>query len=741
MKNRRACLLFAAFAAMSSVQAEYLKISGSSRDFVIDPETMELGVAYQENKLILSNPTGESFLISDLKTENSNASWNLPDHGLSLSCKVTDDDGFELTVTALKDDVAFTWPDQQLNESDYLILASNSGLFIPVSDPFWREVLIEGNWDTLERMSMPVWGEVRGDYTVSWMTSTPFRNNIEFSERSNDSSLSYSFSHHFASISPEREMTFRVYVDEGNKPVAPAHHYRSWLNETNQIQTLHEKVEEVSKVNRLAGAPHIYLWDSGIFTQHDIPRRKWKSFAQALLKKVEEKDPFSTRLLERMNEEQRNALQELADSEWPLVYLQRVIAEGISNALRSTNLSSKAENEESRVFENAESFWNTHPEFVLPFEAWGNGTSVRMMEKLKEAGLEHLKLCLPGWETAVYRPHVAKVADEYGWLLGTYDSYHSIHDPSIAGTDSSWITAQMTQDLWDNAGVMKKDGSYRTGFKGIGRKTNSFAVQEYYEERISKNLEDVPFNYYFIDCDAYGEVYDDHNPKHRNSKEEDARERTRRLGWLAKEKGLVVGSEGGSVYAINGIHVLEGIFGPYFGWDDPDMKDRESEYFRGRYYPPDEPAVNFKPVPIKERFVKLLYDPTVRIPLFQAAFHDAVITTHHWSNDRFKYPDVKEVVERFELLYMCPPMVHLNLQTFDERLADLKQHLERWSPLHRKLAFSAMTDFRFLSDDHLLQQTVWEDGTVIVVNFSTEDVEYEGETISAGGIHVDEGSE
>ncbi|MDK2973342.1 MAG: hypothetical protein PWP23_3097, partial [Candidatus Sumerlaeota bacterium] len=269
---------------------------------------------------------------------------------------------------------------------------------------------------------------------------------------------------------------------------------------------------------------------------------------------------------------------------------------------------------------------------------------------------------------------------------------------------------------------------------GDSAEVSSLAARGFYEERISANLTAVPFNYYFMDCDAYGEVYDDYNPLHRNPLEADAAERTRRLAWLASDRGLVVGAEGGNVYALEGVHVLEGLLGPYFGWGDEDMSDRQSPYYRGRFYPPDEPEVQFKPVPLKEKYRRLHYDPAVRIPLFQAAFHDAVVTTHHWSNDLFKYPEVTETVELLEILWMCPPMVNFNLGTLKERGDELKAHFDRWSPVHRRLGFSRMTGFRFLTDDHLVQETTWEDGTRIVVNFGESDFAKDGVVVEAGDV-------
>ncbi|MEK7993085.1 MAG: glycoside hydrolase, partial [Planctomycetota bacterium] len=60
---------------------------------------------------------------------------------------------------------------------------------------------------------------------------------------------------------------------------------------------------------------------------------------------------------------------------------------------------------------------------------WGDGVSTKMLEQFKEHGFDRMRLCLSGWGGIEKRPHVAAQADQMGYLFGTYDSYHSIHDP------------------------------------------------------------------------------------------------------------------------------------------------------------------------------------------------------------------------------------------------------------------------------------------------------------------------
>ena len=362
-----------------------------------------------------------------------------------------------------------------------------------------------------------------------------------------------------------------------------------------------------------------------------------------------------------------------------------------------------------------------YEQFMLPPGQWGDGVSIKMLERFKENGFDRMRLCLEGWEGIEQRPAVAEQANQMGYLFGTYDSYHSIHDPSARGTDSTWATAQFDRDLFETGPIVRRDGEKRGGFKGTGFQLSPIAARPYVEKRVRENMKNVPYSYYFVDCDAYGEVYDDYSPLHRASQAGDVRARIDRLAWIRDTFGLVVGSEGGSSYAAGVIHVAEGMFGPVFGWDDPDlMKDKNSDYYLGQYYPPDGPKVFVKQVPMKEQYQYFYYDPRFRLPLYEIVFHDSVVTTHQWANSSLKYSNILDTVALTELLYMVPPLYHMNLDEFDRHREIMKKHYDFFSPLHRKVGFAQMTDFNWLSADRMLQRAVFDDRVELVANFSLE---------------------
>ena len=320
------------------------------------------------------------------------------------------------------------------------------------------------------------------------------------------------------------------------------------------------------------------------------------------------------------------------------------------------------------------------------------------------------------------------------------------HSPAFR--DQPWTPMHIKDG--EKGPIVRGDGKKRGGFKGAGYKLSPIAARPYVEKRVRDNMSKVPYNYYFVDCDAYGEVYDDYSPFHRASQADDVQARMARLAWIRDTFGVVIGSEGGSSYAAGVIHVAEGMFGPVFGWGDPDLKNKDSDYYLGQYYPPDGPMVFVKQVPMKERYKYFYYDPKFRLPLYEVVFHDSVVTTHQWANGSLKYSNMLDTVALTEMLYMVPPLYHMNLDEFDKHQEIMKSHYAFFSPLHWEVGFAQMTDFNWLSSDRKLQRAVFADRVELVANFSQEVRRYQGINIpgrsvsarwkESGAIHLIERS-
>ena len=143
----------------------------------------------------------------------------------------------------------------------------------------------------------------------------------------------------------------------------------------------------------------------------------------------------------------------------------------------------------------------------------GDGLSVKLLERFSKNGLDRLWLGADSWQDGFRHPDAVAKAKQLGYLVGPYDSYHSIHHPNEKNT---WETAQFDLSLYESGGIVNADGTKSGGFKKKGYHLSPLVAQPYVENRVNGIVAQMPtdFNSWFIDCDAYGELFDDYSPSH-----------------------------------------------------------------------------------------------------------------------------------------------------------------------------------------------------------------------------------
>ncbi|MDC0936541.1 glycoside hydrolase [Pirellulales bacterium] len=603
--------------------------------------------------------------------------------------------------------------------ADELVLPIAAGIVVDTSNQQMMKWLRQRSpWNFLE---LPALGLRHGQQMVVVIAPWPHYAHLLFE----DDRIGVRFSHppgrHNAA--PIEIVALRLpSVD----PLEVARQFRRWREtspSTGDIprpRSLHKKVADLAIVERLFGAPHCYLWGPSLFSRHDVPSIHWQKFAEALDNATP--GSFIGKLVGHFSDEHRTALEDVVASGTPSDYQANHVAMAIDQALSRSDLvgpGSKLSRTEV-IQRNKEALADALSQYVNPPETWGDGFSKSMLNTLHGNGVERALLVLGGLSARSPRPDVAAHAEKLGYLVGPYDSYHSIHSPEA---ETTWRTAQFDQKAYEHGRVINVDGSGNSGFMGHGFHFSPQAAWPYVQQRVGEMLDQTEYSTWFVDCDATAECFDDFNPLHPATKADDAAARRHRLTWLESQHDLVVGSEAGSALFADVIHYGHGVHTPYIGHLDRAFRDKNSPHFLGNYWPPNMPEKFFRPATVPPRMRSPYFDPTVRVPLYQAALGDELITTHHWIFSSTKFTDIAATRELLEILYMVPPMYHLNRETWPRQSEHILKHLAFWSPLHRKLAPAPLTQFEYLSEDRLVQRTTFqtEQGNVsITVNFGQD---------------------
>ena len=605
--------------------------------------------------------------ITEFSQEGNTVSWKLPDNFLTVRFELIEE---SLSVEFVHDKqtsntVGLTWPVIEDSESlRAYILPLFEGSYVPKDDVTWQDFLAErGPINTTAGLSMPFWGLDLTDRTLTYILTHPFNNRIRFSKTA-ASALDMEVSHAFT---PNWEQgRYGLHISLGAaSPVAPAKQYRRWLEQNAEFVSFAEKIEKTPAAEKLLGAAHVYLWGGKLLSEHDVT--DWKTFATRL----SGDNKVAARIWAQLNTETGEALQEIVQSDYASKYVRRVVSRAISEQLENRDfydpsiwagvpLTSEAERLISRDVStlslpelyrrNCLVFYAVFSDTLRHPDEWGDGLSLKLLEQFAENGLDRLWLGVDSWQDGFRHPVAIAKAKALGYLVGPYDSYHSIHHPDEKDT---WETAQFDLSLYETGAIVNADGTKNRGFKKKGYHLSPLVAQPYVKNRVNGILEQMSsgFNTWFIDCDAYGELFDDYSASHPATQLDVMNARLARISWIRDTHNMVVGSEGGAAYAASTIHFAHGMTLPVIGWGDSDMKSKTSPYYVGGYWPPEGPAIHIKQVPLKTNYLYHYYDPRFRLPLYQIVFHDSVITTHHWGSGSLKFENAIGTLALLELLY------------------------------------------------------------------------------------------
>ncbi|MCW7760354.1 glycoside hydrolase [Photorhabdus luminescens] len=686
--------------------AHALTLSNTHWQIEIDPQTLSTRAILPSGQVFPLSLAQPSKHVVQLEQDDSNinAQWqwngdtyvNARLHGDTLIMS------FKRTATG-----QLQWPVLP-SGAKTLLLPLHEGYAIPAQDKDWRQVLPNeySGINTTEDLSLPVAGFDYGSHVISVLFANPFNNALTFTP--DDNGIGMTTTHQFTRLDPTQPYEVQIALNDADW-LSPAKQYRKWLQARGEFVPLKSKLAAAKDGNRLIGASHVYLWGERLIVPQDV--KEWRVLQKLI--------PASW-LKGEAAKAARDA--NLARN----TYLQRVLIDSINDTLIQM-----APGEDITQFEKRrEIVSNTLGRALNPPETWGDSNSPKMIDLLQKAGLGKLWLGLPQWTAGFASPAGINAAKKAGYLIGPYDSYDTaLPDDNI---NPSWLSAQLGQAAFLRCGIMLENGKRKAGFQGEGVYTNPTCVRPLMEQRIPHIQAINHYNSWFLDVDGTGMVFDDYDPSKPTSQAQDAKNRIEGMAWIAQSQGVVVGSEVGGAVSNASVTFAHGMQTTGFGWHDVDMRKKQnSPYFLGKWYPDYQPAFFFKTSSIKPHYQKLYFNPRTRLPLFQAAFHDSVVTTHHWTIDSLKFKETRVVTELMQQLYNVPPLLNLSLDTAGKRINYLKSLDAFFRPLHQKLYDQALTGFRWLNADGSVQETLFADGTRIIANFSQQPVSLENREIAA----------
>ncbi|WP_430603452.1 hypothetical protein IGJ02_000930 [Enterococcus sp. DIV0724b] len=708
--------------------------------FDVDPATFTVSITENGEKAEVSKPQ-EPKVVSELKKSKEEISWTYPNEQIKVKVK-KENNHLAVALTSLSDeDTSFTWP--KLDAKNY-VLPIAEGKTIPNDQKEWLAYFKQNEELSMsEAFSMSFFTTNQETFATTFVMDNTFNSDLL---TKTEPHLTLEANHNFIGFDKNKTMNYRLYVTD-NDPVAIAKTYQMDRIDLGQFKTLDEKEKENPEIKKMRGAIQVYYWNSRILTTEDI---NWDKLPQMIDEPIFQWiAELLTQYGEDGSEEYLKALEAFKNNEgykyekntfltsinyvllYPQFYTKDIFKNPDADAQKLIDKGIDKLSEQERYTLNKHLLAGVLGDLVPPLAQWGQATSSDVFKEMKDSGVENAWIGLPNWANGLMNPEMVKTAADQGYLIGPYDSYQSIQE----NASIDWNTASFpNKNLYDNATVTKKNGEKVAGFLGKGRKLNPTLIFPDVEERFTGIMQNkIPFNSWFLDTDAAGEIYNDYSPDHLTTQSEDVAGRLKRMDYF-NQNGLVVGSEGGNDFASKNMVFAHGIETPVIMWSDPDMREnKESDYYVGSYAALDGgiPTKYKKVVPIKEEYKAIYTDPVYSLPLYKLVYNRSVITSHQWEWDSYKIKDQVGERRMKEYLYNTPPMMHIDKAAWEEHKQDISDNAKIWTPFQKAALQHEMTDFKVLTDDRLVQKTEFGDSLSVIANFSDTDYEADGVKVAS----------
>ena len=719
-------LLLLALLSLSPVALAEVLLENDLWRVRIDPATLAVRVEPAGRPAVQASAGVLRHKVGGLVRHGNRIDWQWDNGRWALRVVLEQRDlSFSITARAPSEIEFIHQPASAMGQA--LIWPLAEGRYVPRGDPVWQKFLLaQGVLNTTQDLSLPLWGMEYADFSLHWLLTNPYNNQLRF--KAAGDALGLSARHRFTSLEPSTPLTFRLFLG-GADPLAGAKRYKQWLVETGQYETLQSKLVKTPQAAKLIGAAHVYLWGTDLLGRDDV--RNWP----LLIARLRGPGLLVSELRAAMDGE---ALRLIASETVLNRYQQTLLLRSLNQALNTQ----ARKTWQARAVPDMQALANGYADVRAQLavvltdalkpdaSSWGSTLSRLTIERLQNTGLSRLWLGLgEGWEGGLWHPEAIRAAVAAGYLIAPYDSYETA---LRRDENPHWTTAHLGDLANTECAIMLQSGALKRGFQQSGHYTDPRCVRPLLERRINAIQKSAGFNSWFLDAYAAGMLFDSYRPGAPMTQAQNAVGNVAASRWINHVLQLPSGSEDGNAVTAQGLLFAHGMQTPVIGWGDSEMSQPgQSEFFVGRWYPPEQPAVFFKSTRLKADYRRVHFAPASRLPLYQAVFHGSVITSHHWLFDNLKLSDVRVENELTQLLYNVPPLYHLSAASLDQRLPLIVRQNQFFRPLHERLATQALTAFDWLSEDRLLQQTTFADGTRLLANFDAAPRNWQGRTLLA----------
>ncbi|MDD3586937.1 MAG: glycoside hydrolase [Thermoguttaceae bacterium] len=348
----------------------------------------------------------------------------------------------------------------------------------------------------------------------------------------------------------------------------------------------------------------------------------------------------------------------------------------------------------------------------------------RIALELKGAGVDRVLWGLFFYNDA---PVASWLKKECGYLVTKYDNYQDVMPEELQKiipkhrVECCDFTARRNKN-WPNDIRQNPSGTFQLcwrlyGTDGKLHHQNAMCQRQaapYIRDEVKKDVKDFGYEARFIDCMGthISTCFNKNHPMTRRQ----CRQYSLSNFKVLHELGLLAGTEEGIECYLPGLDYSEGKQSVFPYRVDPPMCWR----YKSDYYADEDGSKT-------AYLAQYMLNPLYRVPLWFLVYHECSVEYWYWGDACNNVPTALPRRDLFNILYGTPPMYSFKTKDWPALKEKIIASYRRSTETAKRTCFNEMISFDYLTPDRLVQQTVFEGGTKVIVNFSRREYKYHDE--------------
>jgi hypothetical protein len=366
---------------------------------------------------------------------------------------------------------------------------------------------------------------------------------------------------------------------------------------------------------------------------------------------------------------------------------------------------------------------------------WDNARNAAFSKELKDSGIDKALFI---WNPN-HLPYPSAGYDEslkaMGYAASSYELYTDENQRDTAFYDLSKSATYLKRNafpgMFNQLVARKKDGT--TYSNQFGTYTNPQAVFPEVIKRTTKEMAIWPHESFFVDVVQANGLYECYSTQNPLTRQGWAEAHRKTLQTLIREHKVFLGSEWGADYANAESVYTHGIMTNQRTWWGTEIDKRGTIYYYGDWRNGQRPSIMLGTRVAPPKYLQYSINETVRVPLYELVYHDAVVSSWRWEDANHHMPDIWWKKDLFNILYGNAPLWSLDRDRWESFKNTFVQSYKTVCPWLQQIGYDEMVAHRFISADRTVQESSFSSGRKVIVNFSDKDYNYQGKVIKGRG--------